>query len=89
MQKRASPSRTGHELTLVRRPLTTLVFVAKITGEFILGLTVLRVRAASVDLRSSVLRLGDEEVALLRPGLRPRSSPLHEEKQRSGSDSVW
>jgi hypothetical protein len=43
------------ELTLGWRPLTTLVFVANVTDEFILGLKVRHTHNASVDLRCQVL----------------------------------
>jgi predicted nucleic acid-binding Zn finger protein len=45
------------ELTLGRSALKIWVFVAKITDYFILGLDVLRVSDASVDLGQHVLRL--------------------------------
>jgi hypothetical protein len=35
----------------------------------------------SVDLRRHVLRVGDEEVQLLRPGARPRSNPCVKENR--------
>lgn len=55
-------------LTLVRRPLTTWVFIANTADKLILGVDVLRVNDASMDLRQNVIRLGDEEVSLWHPG---------------------
>jgi hypothetical protein len=52
--------------TLGRRPLTTWVFVASITDEFILGLDVLRAHDASLGLRRHVLHLDDKEIPLWR-----------------------
>jgi hypothetical protein len=46
-------------LTLGRRPLKILVFVANITNEFILGLDVLRAYDASVDIGCQTLHLAE------------------------------
>jgi hypothetical protein len=48
-------------LPLGRRPLTTSVFVANISNEFILGLDGLRAHDEYLDLRGEGLRLSDEE----------------------------
>jgi hypothetical protein len=64
------------ELTLEQRALRIWVFVAEVTDEFILGLDVLRDYDASVDLRRHLLRLGQEEVTLWRPGAQPKSARL-------------
>jgi hypothetical protein len=64
------------ELTLGQPVLRIWVFVAEVTDEFILGLDVLRVYDASVDLGRHVLLLGQEEVTLLRPGAQPKSARL-------------
>jgi hypothetical protein len=52
------------------------VFAAEITDEFILGLDVLQAYNASVDVGRHLLRLGQEEVTLWRPGAQPKSSRL-------------
>jgi hypothetical protein len=49
-------------LTLGRRPLKILVFVANITNKFNLGRDTLRAYDASVDLGQQMLRLAKEEV---------------------------
>jgi hypothetical protein len=64
------------EMTLGRRTLRIWVFVAEITDEFILGLDVLRAYNVSVDVGCHLLRLGQEEVTLWRPGAQPKSSRL-------------
>jgi len=64
------------ELTLGQRALRIWVFVVEVTDEFILGLDVLRAYDASVDLRRHLLRLGQEEVTLWRPGAQPKSARL-------------
>jgi hypothetical protein len=64
------------ELTLGRRTLRIWVFIAEITDEFILGLDVLRAYNVSVDVGCHLLRLGQEEVTLWRPGAQPKSSRL-------------
>ena len=64
------------ELTLGRQALRTWVFVAEVTDEFILGLDVLRAYDASVDIGRHLLRLGQEEVTLWRPGTQPKSARL-------------
>ena len=64
------------ELTLGQRALSIWVFVAEVTDEFILGLDVLRAYDASVDLGRHLLRLGQEEVTLWRPGAQPKSARL-------------
>ena len=64
------------ELTLGRRALRIWVFVAEVTDEFILELNVLRAYDASVDLGRHLLRLGQEEVALWRPGAQHNSARL-------------
>jgi hypothetical protein len=64
------------ELTLGLRTLRIWVFVAEITDEFILGLDVLRAYNASVDVGRHLLRLGQEEITLWRPGAQPNSSRL-------------
>jgi hypothetical protein len=51
-------------ITLGRRPLRMLVFVANITDELILGLDILRAYDASVDIGRQTLRLADEEISL-------------------------
>jgi hypothetical protein len=56
-------------LPLEQWPLTTWVFVIRITDEFILGLDVLCAQDASVDLRHRVWRPGEEEVLLWHPGV--------------------
>jgi hypothetical protein len=48
-------------MALRRRPLTTCVFVANITGEFIPVLDIPHAHDAFVDLGRHVLRLGIEE----------------------------
>jgi hypothetical protein len=58
-------------LTLERRPLKILVFVANITNEFILGLDILRAYDASVDVGRQTPRLSEEEVSLWSPGAGP------------------
>jgi hypothetical protein len=68
--------------TLRQGPLMTAVFVANITGYFILGLDILRAHDASVDLRRRVLRMGDDEVPLWRPGALPRPSPCMKRSSR-------
>jgi hypothetical protein len=50
------------ELTLERRTLRTWVFVADITDDFILGLDILRIYDASVDVGCYVLLLGRDQV---------------------------
>jgi hypothetical protein len=62
-------------LTLGRRPLKILVFVADIT-EFILGLDILRAYDASVDIGRQTLCLAEEEVSLWSPGAGFRPSSL-------------
>jgi hypothetical protein len=62
------------KLTLGRRPITTRVFVANITDEFILALDVVYAHDASVDLRRHARRLGDELEPLWDPGARPCAS---------------
>jgi hypothetical protein len=52
------------------------MFVAEITDEFILGLDVLRAYNASMDVGHYLLRLGQEEVILWKPGVQPISSRL-------------
>jgi hypothetical protein len=52
------------------------VFVAGLTNEFILGLDILRAYDASVDLGRHLLRLGQEEVTLWRPGVQLKSARL-------------
>jgi hypothetical protein len=69
-------------LTLKRRPPKMWVFVASITNEFILGLDILRVYDASVDLGRQTLRLAEEEESLWSPGERPRPSRLVEVKDQ-------
>jgi len=64
------------ELTLGRRALRIWVFVAEVTDQFILGLDVLRAYDASVDLGRHLLRLGQEEVTLWKPGAQPKSAML-------------
>ena len=64
------------ELTLGRRALRIWVFVAEVTDVFILGLYMLRAYEASVDLGRYLLRLGQEEVTLWRPGAQPNSTRL-------------
>jgi len=64
------------ELTLGQRALRIWVFVAEVTDEFILGLDVLWAYDASVDLGRHLLRLGQEEVTLWRPGTQPKSARL-------------
>jgi predicted aspartyl protease len=64
------------ELIMGRRALKLWVFVAGIADEFILGLDVLRAYDASVDLGRHLLRLGQEEVTLWRPGVQPKSARL-------------
>jgi hypothetical protein len=44
--------------------------------KFILGLDVLQAYNASVDLGCHLLRLGQEEVTLWRPGTQPKSARL-------------
>jgi hypothetical protein len=55
-------------LTLGRRPLKILVFVAHITNEFIIGLGILHAYSTSVDLWRQTLRLAEVVVSLLSPG---------------------
>jgi hypothetical protein len=64
------------ELTLGQRALRIWVFVAEVTDEFILGLDVLRAYDASVDLGRHLLRLGQGEVTLWRPGAQPKYARL-------------
>jgi predicted aspartyl protease len=64
------------ELTLGQRALRIWVFVAEVTDEFILGLDVLRAYDASLDLGRHLLRLGQEEVTLWRPGAQHKSARL-------------
>jgi hypothetical protein len=64
------------ELTLGQRALRICVFVAEVTDEFILELDVLRAYDASVDLGRHLLRLGQEELTLWRPGAQPKSIRL-------------
>ena len=64
------------ELTLGQRALSIWVFVAEVTDEFTLGLGVLRAYDPSVDLGRHLLRLGQEEVTLWRPGAQPKSARL-------------
>ena len=64
------------ELTLGRRALRILMFVAEVTHEYMLGLHLLWAYFASVDLGHHLLRLGREEVTLWRPGTRPKSVRL-------------
>jgi hypothetical protein len=52
------------------------VFVVEVTDKFILGLDVLQVYNASVDLGRHLLRLGQEEMTLLRSGTQPKPSQL-------------
>ena len=63
------------ELTLERRALRIWVFVAEVMDEFILGLDVLRAYDAPMDL-GHLLRLGQEEVTLWKPGAQPKSARL-------------
>jgi hypothetical protein len=64
------------ELTLGQLALRIWVFVAEITDEFIIGLDVLRDYDASVDLERLLLRLGQEEVTLWKPGSQPKFARL-------------
>lgn len=63
------------KLTLGQRPITTWVFAANITYEFILGLDVMLAHDASLDLTHHLLRLGDEEVPLRHSEARQRPTP--------------
>jgi hypothetical protein len=63
-------------LTLRRRPLKIWVFVANITNEFILGLDILRVYDATVDIGLQTFRLAEEEASLWSPGEGSRPSSL-------------
>jgi hypothetical protein len=49
-------------LNQVQHPLATWVFIISITDEFILGLYVLHIHDASMDLVHHRLQMGDEEV---------------------------
>ena len=64
------------ELTLGWRALRIWVFVAEVTDELILHLDVLWAYDTSVDLGRNLLRLGQEEVMLWRPGTQPKSTRL-------------
>jgi hypothetical protein len=59
-----------------RLTLRILLFVTEITDEFILGLDVLRAYNVSVDVGHYLLRLGQEEVILWKPGVQTKSSRL-------------
>jgi hypothetical protein len=80
-------------VTLWRRPLTTWVFIANITDEFILGLDVLSAQNASVDLKDLVRQMGREEVPLQRPEAQPcsphigRVAPMYQ--QLSVAELRW
>jgi hypothetical protein len=56
-------------LILRRLPLTTSLFVASITDEFILELDVMHAHDASVDLRRHMMWLSDEAVPFRRLGV--------------------
>ena len=62
------PKEVFVELTLGRRAMRIWAFVAEVTEEFILELDVLRAYDTSVDLGRHLLRLGQEDVTLRRPG---------------------
>jgi hypothetical protein len=64
------------ELILGRGPINIWVFVAEIANEFIVGLDVLSIYAASVNLGRHTLRLGDEEVFVSRSRAIARSCRL-------------
>jgi hypothetical protein len=59
-------------LTQGSSPLTTWVFFASITDEFILVLDVMHTHYAPVDLRRQMLQLTNEEVPLQEPREQPR-----------------
>jgi hypothetical protein len=68
ISKEVFPSLT---LTLGHRQLKIWVFIANITNEFILGLNILCIYGASVDLGRQTLRLAGEKVSLWSPGTGP------------------
>lgn len=76
------------ELTLGWRPLITWVLITKITDEFILGLDVLHIPDESVDLEPLVLQQGEKGGAVVVSWGTTMLIPLHEEKQRGGSNLV-
>jgi hypothetical protein len=50
------------------------VFVVEVTDELILGLNILCAFDSSEDLGRDLLRLGQEELTLWRPGSQPKSA---------------
>jgi hypothetical protein len=67
---------SGERLRVMMEALVKLTVRFIFTDSFVVGLDVLGACEASVDLGCHVLRLGQGEVSLSRPGARPRSSRL-------------